>query len=535
MEERIYAAIDLKSFFASVECVERGLDPLDVNLVVADAARTDKTICLAASPALKSFGISGRARLFEVIATVNRLNRSRVRGFRDESLKEINRYNAIYRESRATETDLPKGDEKTVGKAETAIVEEIAKSMSLKELQKDGHRKINFIIAVPRMGLYVDYSMRIYDIYLKYVSPEDIFAYSIDEVYIDLTPYLKIYGLSAKELVRKMLLDVYSDTKITATAGIGTNLYLSKIAMDIVAKRSMADERGTRIAFLDPYQFRRTLWEHLPLTDFWGIGAGIAKRLNEHGLYTVGDIARCSVGGEKDYYNAGLLYRLFGVNAEILMDHAWGIEPVTLKDVKSYIPSARSLSSGQVLGEPYTFEMARIIVMEMAEKMAFRLTEKKYMTSMLVIDVGYDAAREGGKDTEPDRYGRPVPKSGHGSIRIEPSTNLANRLIRKAVELFEQIAEKNLWIRRIHIAATRLEFCSGASRQVGSTVFQSFFDVTSGGADSHAQCEQREEKLQKAVLEIKKKHGKNAILRGYSFQKGATARDRNRQIGGHRE
>lgn len=522
MGERMYAAIDLKSFYASVECLERGMEPLEVNLVVADAARTDKTICLAVSPALKSFGIPGRPRLFEVISMVNRLNR--IRGFEAEGFEQIRAYNEVYA------MGMEEGGCSDKGKQDA---EDIYKSMCLSELRRDKHRKIRFIIARPRMALYVDYSMRIYNIYLNYISPEDIFAYSIDEVFIDLTPYRKIYGLSPRELVQKMLLDVYQGTGITATAGIGTNLYLAKIAMDIVAKHSDADENGTRMAFLDEYIFRHTLWDHLPLTDFWSIGRGTAKRLHEHGLYTIGDIARCSIGDDREYYNEKLLYRLFGVNAELLIDHAWGIEPVTLKEIKNYRPKSKSLSSGQVLIEPYTYEKARVVIVEMAEKMALSLMEKNCMASQLVIGVGYDVSNVKGqefqKEIAVDRYGRARPKHAHGSILLTPPTDAANRLIESTLAIYDRIVDRSLWIRRMHIAATKIEQkAETSSKQEG---FADMLDYL-----NHLESkdkEGRDANLQAAVLKIKKKYGRNAILRGYSFLEGATGKSRNKQIGGH--
>lgn len=513
MEERMYAAIDLKSFYASVECVERGLEPLDANLVVADVSRTDKTICLAVSSALKSFHIPSRARLFEVIAMVNRQNRVRIRDFFEETFQDIISYNAAYE-----------------GREHPAFGE-VAKSISLKELQEDVHRRIRFLIAEPRMALYVEYSMRIYDIYLKYVSPEDIFAYSIDEVFIDLTPYLQIYKMGPKALVQKMLLDVYTDTGITATAGIGTNLYLSKVAMDIVAKRAKADANGTRVAFLDTYHFRKNLWNHLPLSDFWSIGQATVRRLREHGLYTMGDIARCSMGEERAYYNADLLYRLFGVDAELLIDHAWGMEPVTLREVKAYTPSTKSISAGQVLMEPYPYDLARVIVMEMVEKMAFRLMEKNYITSQIVLGIGYESDKAvHPTDTDGCKGRRAMYR--RGSVVIKPPTNLANHLIQKVLDLYDAVSEKTLWIRRINVAATKLEV------QTDTGDFKEMDDPLTAylreSEEPDKSRSRKEEALQKAILSIKSKYGANAVLRGYSFQKGATARSRNRQIGGHK-
>lgn len=490
----IYAAIDLKSFYASVECVERSLDPLDAHLVVADAARTEKTICLAVSPALKKYGISGRARLFEVVQRVREINRDRRR--------------------------MTPGKMFAGGSASAA------------ELAANPQLSLDYITAPPRMALYMEYSTRVYGIYLDYIAPEDIHVYSIDEVFIDLTKYLRLYGCTAHELVKRIIADILARTGVTATAGIGTNLYLCKIAMDIVAKHIPADRDGVRIAELDEMGYRRRLWEHRPLTDFWRVGGGTAARLEQHRLLTMGDIARCSL----DPQGEELLYRLFGVNAQLLIDHAWGAESCTIADIKAYRPSAASMSTGQVLKCPYSFDKARIVVREMADKLALDLVEKELCTSKLDLVIGYDV--ENLKDPAIsaqykgavvcDHYGRYVPKGVHGSQRFAARTASSRELCAAALGIFDSIADRRLLIRRINIAA------QDTSRERGQSPEQLDLFTDYAARERERAAAEREQSMQQAVLAIKRKYGGNAILRGTDLQEGATAAERNSQIGGHR-
>ena len=485
---RTYIAIDLKSFYASVECVDRGLDALSVHLVVADPTRTEKTICLAVSPSLKAYGIPGRARLFEVVQAVSKINAQR-------------RRNAPGRRFRG-------------------------KSSDSRALLADPSLELDYVVAPPRMAHYMEVSARIYGIYLRYISPEDIHVYSIDEVFIDATDYLKAYKFSAHDFARKLIREVLSETGITATAGIGPNLYLCKIAMDIEAKHSPADADGVRIAELDEMSFRRKYWTHRPLTDFWRIGRGIAARLEAAGLYTMGDIARCSIGKPWDRYNEDTLYKIFGVNAELLIDHAWGWEPCTMADIKAYRPASNSLSSGQVLTEPYSFAKARVVVLEMAQQLALDLVEKHLVTDQIVLSVGYDtsslAETEFRGEVSRDWYGRNVPKPAHGSINLPRQTS-STRLITEAVtELFDRIVAPDLLVRRMYVVASRV-----VDESKMSGVQLDLFE------EPH-EDEGRERSRQEAILEIRRKFGKNAILTGTNFDEGATGRDRNKQIGGHK-
>lgn len=501
-ENRMYIAIDLKSFYASVECVERGLDPLSTNLVVADASRTKKTICLAASPSLKAYGIPGRPRLFEV----------------EQRMKEVN----------------ARRRERAPGPVFTG------ESCDAGELESSPELLASYIIAPPRMALYIEYSTKIYHIYLKYVAPEDMHVYSIDEVFMDVTGYLELYGLTARELAAKIMREVAQDTGITATAGIGPNLYLCKVAMDIVAKRIEPDEDGARIAQLDEMAYRSLLWDHRPLTDFWRVGRGYARKLEEHGLMTMGDVARCSLGKSADYYNEGLLYRLFGVNAELLIDHAWGWEPCTIADVKAYKPASNSLCSGQVLPRPYEFEKAKLIVGEMADALALDLLEKGLAVSQIVLTVGYDTEnltnpeirkRYRGPVTT-DAYGRKIPKHAHGTICLEHSTSLSREIIHGALELYGRIVNKNLLVRRISITANHAVEESVAWEKDSFEQLDLFTDYEA--REKREADLERERRLQKAVLDIKKKFGKNAILKGMSLEEGATAMEQNKRIGGHK-
>ena len=427
MKNRIYIAIDLKSFYASVECVERGLDPLTTNLVVADASRTEKTICLAVSPSLKAYGIPGRARLFEVVQKVKEVNAARLR--------------------------------KASGRSFSGA------SFSDTELKSSPSLSLDYIVAPPRMAYYIEYSTRIYNIYLKYIAPEDIHVYSIDEVFLDATDYLNTYNLSARELATKMILDVLKTTGVTATAGIGTNLYLSKIAMDIQAKHIPADNNGMRIAELDEMSYRRLLWSHRPLTDFWRVGKGYAKKLEEQGLFTMGDIARCSLGKPTDYYNENLLYKLFGINAELLIDHAWGWEPCTIADIKAYKPSTNSIGIGAGAAlQPIPFDKAKLIVREMTDLLVLDLVDKRLVTDQLVLMVGYDIEnltnpkikKSYHGEITTDHYGRSVPKSAHGSVNLGRQTSSTKLILDAVTELYERIVDKNLLVRRVNITANHV-------------------------------------------------------------------------------
>lgn len=489
MKQRTYIAIDLKSFYSSVECRERGLDPLDANLVVADLSRTDKTICLAVSPSLKSFGIPGRPRLFEAKQKVREANARRQM---------------------------------------TARCPLKGASCSLAELQKNPRLAIDFIIAPPRMALYMEYSTSVYSVYLKYIAPEDIVVYSIDEVFIDVTDYLETYKLSAHDLAMKIILDVLATTGITATAGIGPNLFLCKVAMDVTAKHIPADANGVRIAQLDEMTFRRTMWTHRPITDFWRVGRGYAARLEQYGLLTMGDVARCSV------QNEDLLYRLFGKNAELLIDHAWGWEPATISEIKAYRPSSKSLGSGQVLHCPYTSDKARLVVREMTDLLALDLVDKGLVTNQLVLTVGYDIenladpARQYTGAVVKDHYGRQIPKHAHGTATLESYTSSSKAILQAMTELYDRIVDPRLLIRRLNVVANNVVLETEAPG-AGEEQLNLFRD-----AEAERAAQEREKKLQQAVIGLKKKFGKNAVLKGMNLEDGATARDRNSQIGGHR-
>lgn len=506
MENKTYIAIDLKSFYASVECVERGLNPMTTHLVVADKSRTEKTICLAVTPSLKALGIPGRARLFEVSAKVREVNAER----------QQNAPRRVF-----------------TGSSFDATV-----------LNAHPEYRLDFIVAPPRMAHYMEFSTRIYQIYLKYIAPEDIHVYSIDEVFIDATDYLGIYKLSARELAMKMILDVLESTGITATAGIGTNLYLCKIALDIQAKHIPADNNGVRIAELDEMSYRRLFWSHRPLTDFWRIGKGYAKKLEDHGLYTMGDIARCSLGSVTDRYNEDMLYKLFGVNAELLIDHAWGYEPCTIADIRAYKPESNSLGSGQVLKCPYTFQKAKLVVREMADSLALDLVDKKLMTDQIVLTVGYDVEnlsdpgiREGYSGAvSTDRYGRQIPKHANGTANLGKYSSSSKLIIDAASGLFERITDKKLLIRRLCLTANRVKGEGYVPEDTGSEQLDIFTDYTKEEEKRKAEALElaRERKKQEAMLDIKRKYGKNAILKGMNLEEGATAQDRNQQIGGHK-
>lgn len=498
MDGRIYIAIDLKSFYASVECINRGLDPMTTNLVVADKSRTEKTICLAVSPSLKVYGIPGRARLFEVVQKVREVNRQRQRS-------------------------APHG--KLTGK-----------SCFEPELKADNTLAVDYLVAPPRMAYYMEMSTRVYQVHLKYVAPEDMHVYSIDEVFIDATDYVKARKCSAKEFAKTIMGDVLQTTGITATASIGTNLYLCKIAMDVGAKKIAADADGARIAELDEMTYRRTLWEHTPLTDFWRVGKGYAEKLASIGIYTMGDIARCSLGKITDYYNEDLLYKLFGVNAELLIDHAWGWEPCTIADIKAYKPEAKSIGSGQVLQEPYPFEKARLVADEMADALALDLVSKNLVTDQIVMTVGCDIANKDYKgEITIDRYGRKIPKHAHGTQNLKVQTS-SEKLIRTAtLELFDRIVDKDLLVRRLYITAGKVVDESEKKEPVPEQM--DLFTDYAAEEKKRAQEKERlekERKRQQAVLDIKNKYGKNAILKGMNLEEGATTKSRNGQIGGHK-
>ena len=494
--ENIYIAIDLKSFYASVECQERGLDPLTTNLVVADNSRTEKTICLAISPSLKQYGIPGRARLFEVIQKVNEINTQR-------------KFNAPGHKFTCTSYD------------------DIA-------LKKNNDLELSYIIAPPRMAYYMEYSTKIYNIYLKWFSSEDIYVYSIDEVFIDVTHYLKTYEMTPRELVTRVIQDVLDETGITATAGIGTNLYLCKVAMDIVAKHTAPDKNGVRIAGLDEIAYRKFLWNHKSITDFWRVGNGISKKLEKNGMFTMGDVAKKSVKDEE------LLYKLFGINAELLIDHAWGYEPCTIDSIKSYKPVMNSLSSGQVLHCPYNYEKTKLIVKEMTELLTLDLVRKNLITSKIVLDIGYDVSNllnsnltsfYNGEITL-DHYGRKVPKHAHGTINIDHKTSSTKIITNKVMELYESIINKDLLVRRINITASDVVNEDDYKNILSYEQMDMFIDYNA--LAQQRKKEQLEKSLQKAVLNIKDRYGKNAILKGMNFIAGGTTIERNGQIGGHK-
>lgn len=496
-EQHIYVSIDLKSFYASVECQERGLNPITTNLVVADSSRTEKTICLAVSPSLKSYGIQGRARLFEVIQKVREVNIERKRKLPNQTFTG-------------------------------SSYDDIA-------LKKNPDLELSYIVAPPQMAKYMKYSTNIYNIYLKWFSAEDIYVYSIDEVFIDITHYLKTYNMRARDLATKVIQDVYDSTGITATAGIGTNLYLCKIAMDIVAKHVEPNKNGVRIAGLDEMTYRKLLWDHRPLTDFWRVGKGYSKKLEEHRIYTMGDIARTSIQNEE------LLYKLFGINAELLIDHAWGYEPVTIEQIKAYKPESNSISSGQVLHCPYNYEQTKLIVKEMTELLTLDLVEKNLVTNQIVLTVGYDienltdqviSSSYKGEITT-DRYGRKVPKHAHGTINLDHKTSSTKVIMEAVMKLYQRIMNKDLLVRRINITANNIvdeQTVVNEKNYEQIDLFTNYQEKV-----EKKQEELTEKELQKAVIDIKKKYGKNAIIKGMNLQEGGTTIDRNKQIGGHKE
>lgn len=492
--DKTYICIDLKSFYASVECAARGLDPLRTNLVVADASRTEKTICLAVSPSLKAYKIPGRARLFEVVSRVGEINRDR--------------------------------------RAKIASGTFSGKSYDAKSLAENPELELSYIIAPPRMAEYIRMSTKIYSIYLEFAAPEDMHIYSIDEVFIDATGYLRAYGGDAHEYARAILSRVLEKTGITATVGIGTNMYLAKVAMDIEAKHAAPDENGARIAKLDEVSYRRLLWKHTPITDFWRVGKGYEKKLASVGLYTMGDVAKCSMGERGEYYSEELLYKLFGVNAELLIDHAWGYEPCTIAEVKAYRPESSSISSGQVLSCPYSFDKARIVVREMTELLTLELVEKRLEAGGITLDVGYD--RENAADAEKlkrsrttlvcDPYGRRIPKGLHRTVRFDKPTSSTRRICEAMCELFDSTENRDFTIRRMTVTADRLV--------EADRIRYEQLDLFGSPVDADGE---RERSIQLTMIDIKKQFGKNAVMRGMNLQEGATAISRNGQIGGHKK
>lgn len=505
MKEKVYICIDLKSFYASVECVDRGLDPMSTNLVVADNSRTEKTICLAVTPALKSFKIPGRARLFEVIQKVDEVNR----------LRRKNNFNRKF----------------------------ITESYDINELNSNPNLKLSFIIAPPRMAKYMEVSTKIYNVYLKYVAPEDIHVYSIDEVFMDVTNYLEAANMTPFEFAKNIIKDVMKETNITATAGIGSNLYLAKVAMDIVAKHINADSDGVRIASLDEASYRKNLWNHRPLTDFWRVGKGISKRLEKMGLYTMGDIARCSVGNDNNIFNEELLYKEFGINAELLIDHAWGYEPVTIKDIKEYKPKINSLTSGQVLSCGYDYHRCKVVIKEMVELLSLDLVKKNLVTNSITLTIGYDIDNLKDEvimsqykgELAKDYIGRTVPKASHGSSSFE-YTSSTTKLLSIIDELYERIVSKVLLIKRLNISVNNVIVEDRLIKKEGFKqldIFSDYEEVKRKEIKDEMD-KKREKNLQQAIIGIKSKYGKNSVLKGMDLEDGATTIERNGQIGGHK-
>lgn len=502
----VYICIDLKSFYASVECAERNLNPLTTNLVVADVSRTQKTICLAVSPSLKAFGIPGRERLFNVIKRVKEVNRDRFKA---------NGYRKF-----------------------------IKKSCDANELKAHPEYELDYIAATPQMAKYIKYSTKIYDIYLKYVAKEDIHVYSIDEVFMDVTKYLKALNMTPYQMAKAMIMDVLKATGVTATAGIGTNMYLAKVAMDITAKHMPADEYGVRVAELDEMSYRKLLWTHEPLTDFWRVGPGYVRRLHELGLYTMGDIALCSEGKQTDFYNEDLLYKEFGVNAELLIDHAWGYEPTTIADIKAYKPDNHSLNTGQVLHEPYPYKKARLIVKEMVDLLALDLTEKGLVTDSIGLYIGYDIenlSSDKGENNykgsvEVDYIGRKMPKASHGGIRFNKFTQSSTKLTEAVLKIFDRVVDPSLTVRRVNITAGNIlpENEAKVNNQTEQLSLFTDYSLKKSYEEKDDLKEKKDKDIQKALVEIKKKYGKNSVLKGMNYEEGATTKERNEQIGGHK-
>ena len=506
MSEKTYICIDLKSFYASVECVERGLDPMRTNLVVADKARTEKTICLAVTHPMKAYGLSGRSRLFEVVQKAREINAQRKRN--------------------------------------TPFGEFMGSSFDDVLLKNDPELRLDYIVASPRMAHYMTVSAQIYDIYLRHVAHEDIFAYSIDEVFIDATSYLPVLKLSGRDFAMKLIREVLRETGITATAGVGSNMYLAKIAMDIMAKKMPPDSQGVRIAELNEYSYRRELWDHRPLTDFWRVGRGYSSKLDEVGLYTMGDIALCSVGEKGSYYSEDLLYKIFGINAELLIDHAWGYEPCTIADVKSYKPENNSISSGQVLTVPYTADKARLVVREMTDLLVLDLVEKELVTDQIVLTIGYDIenltntniSEKYSGEIVIDRYGRQIPKHAHGTQNLKKKTSSTSIILDAVTELYDRIINPDLLVRRINVVANKVvpeneALLPSVDQQMS---FLDILDENNEEIQAEKRAEEKEKKVQRTLIDIKKKHGKNAIVKGMNLEDGATAIERNKQVGGHK-
>lgn len=495
--DNIYLCIDLKSFYASVECVERGLNPATTNLVVADQSRSEKTICLAVTPPLKAIGVPGRPRLFEVIQIINEVNKKRLNKIASKKFQGSS-YNSI-------------------------------------ELEKNNNLEISFIAAVPRMALYIQYSTSIYDIYLKYISPEDIHIYSIDEVFIDITPYLNTYKITPYDFAKTIIKDIFNNTGITATAGIGTNLYLAKVAMDIMAKYTIPDKEGVRIAYLDEKLYRQKLWSHRPVTDFWRVGKGYAEKMAKYGIYTMGDIAKCSISNN-NIYNEDLLYKLFGINAELLIDHAWGYEPCKMSHIKAYKPESKSISSGQVLHNPYTYDSALNVVKEMTDSLVLELVEKNFLTSQISITIGYDIENMSRTDytykgkIKIDSYGRIKPQNAHGSINLDSYTSSTKNLVNAAETLFDRISDKNLLVRKLTVTFNNI--IKENTKIINNSL--SIEDFIDDNKNIDTFNYEKEKNIQLAVINIKNKYGKNAIIKGMNMQDGATGMDRNNQIGGHK-
>ena len=494
--EKVYICIDLKSFYASVECIERGLDPLNTNLVVADSTRTEKTICLAISPSLKQYGIGGRARLFELNQMVKEINNKRKKENKNRNFT--------------------------------------GKSIMDDELKRDKAKELDLIIAPPRMAHYLNYSSKIYQIYLRHIAKEDIFVYSIDEVFADITKYLKYNHTTPKGFVTKILKDVVKETGITATAGIGSNLFLAKVAMDVVAKNAEADNYGVRIAELDEMTYRKVLWDYRPITDIWRIGKGIASKLAQYNIYTLGDIAKCSLENEE------LLYNLFGINAELLIDHAWAVEPCTIESIKSYKPSTKSISTGQVLSCPYSYQKTKLIIREMSELLALNLAEKHLITDQLVLTIGYDIANvteEYKGEIKKDFYGRKIPKHAHGTINLKEKTSSSKQIMTAAINLFEKIINPDLLVKRINISATKLTVREKEKLMIKYEQLDIFSnpETVQKERQNKRQEEKQENALQQVVLNMKEKYGRNAILRGMNLESCGTTIERNKQIGGHHE
>ncbi len=498
--EKLYFAIDLKSFYASVECVALGADPLTFHLVVADPTRSEKTICLAVSPALKKLGIPGRPRLFEVDQKLKEINQERMR----------QNHNQPFRGKAYFENEV-----------------------------SDLNKKVSTAIATPRMAEYIRISTMIYGIYLKYFSAEDIHVYSVDEVFIDVTSYLHTYQKTPVELAKMVMNDVLQKTGITATTGIGTNLYLAKVAMDILAKHVKPDAQGARIAYLDENLYRRQLWTHQPITDFWRVGVGTARRLEKLGLHTMGDIARCSLGSTMEAMNEDLLYQEFGINAELLIDHAWGKETCTIKEIKQFEPKAHSFQSGQVLACPYTNEKARLIVKEMVDQLVLDMTAKNISCRAVVLSIGYDIENikkcpQYVDSIVTDWYGRQLPKSVHGGVRFDKHVNSETMIMHAVLRIFDQITDPHLTIRRIYIGAEDVVDNQTAENEHTYRQMDLFSDTSYEEEQALEDAQKKDLKLQQTINTIRQKFGKNSVVKLMNLEEDARQMERNDEIGGHR-